>query len=519
MLKIVSVVDETGSNIDHLAKGLIPYMDRFDYHVIDVHPKFPTAAQMSLFKELAWDAHVIDFQYPQTALMLIAIYPWLKDKKKVLAFYTPGLLEENDRLQFDRIIASNKIIHQKLQGSMYIPQTVDTNFWTFNPNWEANKNVLMMANPLEKNKGILEVAIACRSLGLKLILAGGAILDNNYFSQIMQTECVTFHPQINFKKLRELFYQSTVYICNSVVDFESHTQAILQAMLCGVPVLSRSIDQIPELYSKENLRLLQSDSVDNITNITKALKELIDNKGLLNEMREKSWKTAIKYADERRSYNYQRLYRSLFMGTPVSVIVTIYEYQETILDCLTAIAAQDYPNFELIICDDNPTRENETLVRNFAQTASFPVVYCNTSLKENDYGLARARNIGVIEASGEILVFCDQRIRMQPDAISQFVKHLSPHKWLYGSKGIKKGFVENFSCVYRDELIRAGMFCERLNVYGGMTQEIWGRTRAQGFNHEFVPAAKAAFIIDSFSLLRRRAEIISMRNRLFRMNL
>ncbi|MNL77704.1 putative glycosyl transferase [compost metagenome] len=85
---------------------------------------------------------------------------------------------------------------------------------------------------------------------------------------------------------------------------------------------------------------------------------------------------------------------------------------------MQSIAAQDYVNKELIICDDNPNSENQSVIEEFARSVSFPVVYRNTSRKENDYGLARARNVGIIEASGDILVFCDQRISMHSNAIS-----------------------------------------------------------------------------------------------------
>lgn len=93
-----------------------------------------------------------------------------------------------------------------------------------------------------------------------------------------------------------------------------------------------------------------------------------------------------------------------------------------------------------------------------------------------------------------------------------------PKKWLFGTKGRIKGFVENFSCVYRNDLIRAGMFCERVDEYGGATQEIFKRTYSQGFKHELIPTANSTFIVESLSLSKRRPEIIKMRNRLYRMN-
>src|SRR5690606_11371299 len=87
------------------------------------------------------------------------------------------------------------------------------------------------------------------------------------------------------------------------------------------------------------------------------------------------------------------------------------------------------------------------------------------------YTLAEARNLGVIEASGDLLVFCDDRIQMEDNAVTEFATYMKPKTWAWGVKDdVVKGFVENFSCVRRDDLISGGMFCERVQWYGGMSQ-------------------------------------------------
>lgn len=509
-------MDRIGSDIYRFSAGLAPYMDRFDYQMMDVHPESPTSSQLKKFEELGQFAHIIDFQHPETALMLMKKYPWLKNKKKTLVNYHSTHFNKHDYQQFEKVVTVNKTMHKAMPGSLYIPLTVNTHFWTFNPRWDKTNQVIMVVDQITKEKGILEIALACRKLKLNLYLIG-SISDTSYFDKIMKTGAVTYHQKLSDEQRRDLYYQSTLYICNSVDPNESGPVSMLEAMLCGVPVLTRSIGHVPELYRKENIRILNTDIKD-VRSLRKTLQDLLSNKETLQKMREKAWQVASKYSDERRAYQYQRLYRSLMEGSPVSVIVAIYEYPQTIQMCLQAIANQDYSNLEIIVCDDNPIEDHQSLIREFARTVPLPVVYRNTSRKENDYGLARARNIGIIEASGDILVFCDQRISMESHAVSEFVKHITPKKWLYGTKGVIKGFVENFSCVYRQDLIRAGMFFERMDLYGGMTQEIYRRTKSQGFTHEFIPTATAKPNIDSFSLSRRRADIISMRNRLFRMN-
>jgi glycosyltransferase involved in cell wall biosynthesis len=516
VLKIVSVIDQSGSDIDFLAKGLSPYMDRFDYQVLDVHPEHPSSSQLERFEKYGKEADIIDFQHPHNALFLLNRYSWLAEKKKILTNNIPDYLNKSQYSMFDKVVSSNKTMHRRIPGSVYIPLTVDTNFWTFNENWESNKNVIMVTDEIKQEKGILEVALACRNLGLNLLLVG-PISNESYLSEVLKTGCVTYRQEMNKEELQQVYFQSTLFVCNSDENSEIGPISIIEAMLSGVPTLSRLVGHVPELNRKKNMHFLRS-PLNDVTSLTKAIKNLLSNEEELLNMRERAWQVASKLADERRAYNYQRLYRSLFTGTPVSVIVTIYEYQQTILNCLQSIANQDYPNIELIICDDNPNSENKSVIQEFARSVSFPVVYRNTSRVENDYGLARARNVGIIEASGDILVFCDQRISMFTNAISEFVKNIEPKKWLFGTKGRQKGFVENFSCVYRNDLIRAGMFCERVDQYGGTTQEVFRRTYLQGFKHELISTANSTFNVESFSLSRRREEIIRMRNRLYRMN-
>jgi glycosyltransferase involved in cell wall biosynthesis len=147
-------------------------------------------------------------------------------------------------------------------------------------------------------------------------------------------------------------------------------------------------------------------------------------------------------------------------------VLPIYDKPDIISKNLNAIASQTYKNIEVIVADDNAEEPNADVVEDFAQFVGFPVRYIKTGLA-GDYGLARARNEAIIEATGEILVFCDQRMIMNPDAIEYFVGRMKPKYWLYGNKGAKKEFIENFSAVYRKEAIVAGMFNERINRYGG----------------------------------------------------
>lgn len=525
MLKVVCIVDKTGTALDRLAKGVAKYHDNLDYQVLDVHPKRPDPIQLENFERIARDADIIDWQYYRTAEMLRAKYDWLKEKKQILTHNNPYSIHESDWNTYDAVVGNNEYIFDSLTKitnapTYYIPLTVDTEFWKYNLDWQPNKNVIMVANRIEAKKGILEVAIACSNLNMHFILVG-AVSDANYFEAIMATGNVEFHEQISDEELRQLYWKSTIHVCNSVDKFESGTMPILEAMLCGVPVLTRPVGHVPDLYNGDNM-VIYDGSNEDISAIEAKLQDMIFDKKALEALRDRGWNTAKTRSFERRAYIYQKLYREVLHRdiVPVSVIMPIYEKPDIIRQAINAIGDQDYKNIELIISDDSG--QNRNLVRDLVAYMDIPVRYIDNTLHTEavsypDYGLARARNRGIIEATGEILVFCDQRMIMRPNTVSEFVSNMKKRHWLYGNKGGKKEFVENLSAVYRVDLVNAGMFCERMDAYGGLSQETRTRIRAQGIVTEYIESAKANPIGKSSNRNRKREDIIRIKNRLAKM--
>lgn len=516
MLKVLCIVDKERTALDRLAKGVAPYHDNINYKVLSVHPKRPDAQQLADFEREAMDADIIDWQYFRTAEMLRERYEWLKEKKQVLTHNNPYSIQESDWNTYDAVVANNQTMLKDLKEITtakltYIPLCVEADFWTYNFDWEANNKVLMVANRIEGKKGILPVAQACHELGINFHLVG-AISDMDYFQKIAATGA-TFHQEISDEDLKKLYYNSALHVCNSIDNFESGTLPILEAMLCGTPVMTRLVGHVPELNNGENMVIYNGDNED-----VDALKDIIwqtlSDKKELEKMRDKGWNTAKARNMERRAYSYQRLYRELMSDeTPVSVVVPVYDRPETAKLCLSAIADQTYKNIEVIVVDDKG--DNRELVDTFAQYVNFPVRYILNA--KDDYGLARARNKGTIEATGEIMIYCDERMILASNAIETFVANVKPMYWLYGNKGGRKEFVENFSAIRRDDVIGFGLFNERIDEYGGQSQELRDRMSRQGILTEFVEAAKATPTGKSSNRWRKREQIIRMKNRLAKM--
>ena len=98
----------------------------------------------------------------------------------------------------------------------------------------------------------------------------------------------------------------------------------------------------------------------------------------------------------------------------VSVIVPVYNNQESIKKCIEALLRQDYPksNYEVIVVNDGSSDGTADVV------TAYPVRY----ISQKNQGPAAARNRGAGEATGDIILFTDSDCVPDPDWIMEMVK-------------------------------------------------------------------------------------------------
>ena len=85
----------------------------------------------------------------------------------------------------------------------------------------------------------------------------------------------------------------------------------------------------------------------------------------------------------------------------VSVIVPVRDRKELLRDCLTALAQQDYRDFEVVVVDDGSADGSGDVARTFRDRLALTVV------RTPGVGAVLARCRGVEEARGEVLAFTD----------------------------------------------------------------------------------------------------------------
>lgn len=104
----------------------------------------------------------------------------------------------------------------------------------------------------------------------------------------------------------------------------------------------------------------------------------------------------------------------------VSVVISALNEEQRIGRRLENLLEQQYPGeLEILVVSDGSTDRTGEIVRSFSDR--------NVRLLEipEKKGKASALNLGIAEASGEIVVFTDARQRFEPDAIFQLVANFS----------------------------------------------------------------------------------------------
>ncbi|MFF0991173.1 bifunctional polysaccharide deacetylase/glycosyltransferase family 2 protein [Kocuria nitroreducens] len=102
----------------------------------------------------------------------------------------------------------------------------------------------------------------------------------------------------------------------------------------------------------------------------------------------------------------------------VSVILPVYNEEPVVERTLSALAASDYPNLEVIAVDDGSTDNTLAILRNYA--TRWPTLRV---LTQPNAGKSIASNHGIMTARGEIIVTLDGDTLFEPQTVRMFARH------------------------------------------------------------------------------------------------
>jgi len=101
----------------------------------------------------------------------------------------------------------------------------------------------------------------------------------------------------------------------------------------------------------------------------------------------------------------------------VSVVIPCFNHARFLGEAITSALAQTYAPVEIVVVDDGSNDDTAAVV------APFPGV---RYVRQENQGLAAARNTGLRESRGAYLVFLDADDRLLPQALEAGMRHLEP---------------------------------------------------------------------------------------------
>ena len=102
----------------------------------------------------------------------------------------------------------------------------------------------------------------------------------------------------------------------------------------------------------------------------------------------------------------------------ISVIVPIYNAEQTLSECIDGILQQSCSDLELLLIDDGSTDHSSEIADNYASHYEFI-----TAVHQQNRGVSAARNRGLSLAKGKYIVFIDADDWVNQDYLSTFIRY------------------------------------------------------------------------------------------------
>lgn len=109
------------------------------------------------------------------------------------------------------------------------------------------------------------------------------------------------------------------------------------------------------------------------------------------------------------------------MNNLISVVVTCYNHEKYIEQCLRSVFNQTYTNIELIVLDDGSTDSSTQIIQEVLKDSPFETKF---ETHEN-LGVVKNRNLGLEFIRGDYLLFVDSDNYLDADYVEQLYSKLT----------------------------------------------------------------------------------------------
>ena len=154
-------------------------------------------------------------------------------------------------------------------------------------------------------------------------------------------------------------------------------------------------------------------------------------------------------------------------GILFSIIVPVYNAENTLKRCINSICSQTYSNWELILVDDGSCDHSPEICK-YYESVDKRVRY----FRQNNSGPSIARNIGLDEAKGDWMTFCDSDDYVDSQWLEMFACNCERNQLvIQGFNCINKGNITEIAFEYEGN-VQEGL----LNLYKNlMPGALWNK--------------------------------------------
>lgn len=102
-----------------------------------------------------------------------------------------------------------------------------------------------------------------------------------------------------------------------------------------------------------------------------------------------------------------------------SIVVPVYNVESYLVRCIESVLLQTYADFELVLVDDGSSDESGNICDSYAEKdCRIKVIH------KSNGGVSTARNVGIENASGEYITFCDSDDYYKPNLLETVIKYI-----------------------------------------------------------------------------------------------
>lgn len=136
--------------------------------------------------------------------------------------------------------------------------------------------------------------------------------------------------------------------------------------------------------------------------------------------------------------------------TKVSIIIPVYNAQNTIIKALISVKEQSFSHYEIIIVNDGSSDSTDEQILSFIKTnGELNITY----IKQENRGVASARNVGLRRATGEYIAFLDADDFWLSEKLDIQVKLLDSHKDIFLCGTMFDGFNANIKRLLPTDIV------------------------------------------------------------------